>query len=376
MDKHNPQNETDPNAANNADRDERLRQRAENPTTDINAHKLHVTFFSDVYAKTLTTKSLTLPELRDLILAARAPIKDDLPWLKGAKFGKIRTDPPAKCLRHDANVIYFYFIELDYDGEHMSFDAAAVILREMNVRCLIYTSPNHTDAAPRWRVLMPVSCKLALDMRAKLCARVNGKFKGIFDAASFKLSQSYYYGMALDNPAPNHRAEIIDGRMIDLCNDLYKFEKDGWPQGDPAADNAYTNTDGEDYQNQGRGFEVILAELGDAPGLKGFHRVLISATSSYAATHPDDFDRKVLKDILLEAINAAPKNKTAVRAKNIQRYISDAYLDDLIKTAIRKFGQNAQEQKAFKQEQQTAYGQSGITRPKLRSHQLMRHGCR
>ena len=46
----------------------------------------------------------------------------------------------------------------------------------------------------------------------------------------FNLSQSYYYGLALDNPAPDHRCEVIDGRFVDLCDDLFKFQDKGGPK--------------------------------------------------------------------------------------------------------------------------------------------------
>lgn len=212
-------------------------------TSDINTHKVHVTFFKNIFAKTLTTAELSLPELHDRILAESAPTKTALPWLKQATFGTMRTD--ARCLRHDANVIGFDGIELDYDGEAISFEEAIKTVERLNVRTLIYTSPSHTVAAPRWRLLLTLSKSEArLEMREKLVARVNGFFGGIFGPESFKLSQSYYYGRANDNPDADHRAVVIDGRFIDLCDDLYKFELAGMPKSN-AADAADTSTDAD-----------------------------------------------------------------------------------------------------------------------------------
>jgi hypothetical protein len=144
------------------------------PDSDIHTRRHHVTFFKNFGAKTLTTKEMTLPELRDLIFNTEGATKEKLPWLKLARFGKkVNPDnPKAGCLRHDGNVIGFDGIELDYDQEEMSVDEAVTIFKEMNVRVLIYPSPSHTDAAPRWRALLPVSRKLALETRGKLCARV------------------------------------------------------------------------------------------------------------------------------------------------------------------------------------------------------------
>ncbi|QIG93487.1 virulence-associated E family protein [Bradyrhizobium sp. 6(2017)] len=201
---------------------------------DITKHSIPITLFKDEYATSLLKSRLTLPETCKMILRAEAPSKSALRWIKLAKFGKLRAIKPdgtqGECLRHDANVTGFSGIELDYDGEVLGFDEATAKLKQHNVRVLIYTSPSHTTAKPRWRLLLPVSrLDLPVEMRAKLCARINGALGNIFARESFVLSQSYYYGRALDNVAPDHRAEVIDGRLIDLCDDIYRYEKDGAP---------------------------------------------------------------------------------------------------------------------------------------------------
>jgi predicted P-loop ATPase len=218
-----------------------------NEPLDIVAHAISITFFKDAYAAELTTNGMTLPQLLDLIKVTKRKTKDDLPWLKGARFGS-KCSPKADgtgnsdCLRWDGNVSGFDMIELDYDKELKTFDEAVATIKEMNVRTLIYTTPTHTKAKPRWRLLLPVSMgTLPLEMRGKLCARINGRFGGIFARESFTLSQSYYYGLALDNPAPDHRCEVIDGRFVDHCvDDLFRFEKDGWPA--PAGGGTGTGT--------------------------------------------------------------------------------------------------------------------------------------
>src|SRR5258705_3382838 len=136
--------------------------------SDITTRQHHITFFKDVYASSFTTKNMTLFELRDLILKTKGKTRSVLPLLKGAKFGnKKNVDEEGKgnCLRWDGNFNGFDLIELDYDGEKIAFDEAVATLTAMKVRFLIYTSPSHTKAAPRWRILLPVSCKLPLKMR-------------------------------------------------------------------------------------------------------------------------------------------------------------------------------------------------------------------
>ena len=92
------------------------------------ARPLHVTFFKDRFATSLKTRDMTLGMLRDLIVETNASEKSELPWLKLAKFGDERTK--KNSLRHDANVIEFDGIELDYDQKVMPIDDAIAILKK------------------------------------------------------------------------------------------------------------------------------------------------------------------------------------------------------------------------------------------------------
>jgi hypothetical protein len=187
-----------------------------------------VTFFPTVSARRKKFRPMTLPQLRDEILRTSRSSKEALPWLKLATFGTKRTPPPENCLRHDANVLAVSGIELDYDRKEMTLDEAIGIAEKAKLRALFYTSASYTDVAPKWRILLPLSKPLlrgaegslvervnALKAeRARLVGRVNGLYGGIFDGASFNLSQSYYFGAVNNNPA--HRAVITEGDYIDL----------------------------------------------------------------------------------------------------------------------------------------------------------------
>jgi AAA domain/Primase C terminal 2 (PriCT-2) len=178
--------------------------------------KIEVTFFPNQSAQSQRRQSMTLPELRGLIQNTTKPAKDKLPWLKLATFGDKRSE--KNCLRHNANVLLITGIELDYDGEWMTLDAAIEIAERGRLKTLIYTSASYSDATPRWRILLPTSKPLAPGEREKLCARVNGLYGGIFESESFTLSQSYYFGAVGKNP--NHRAVVTEGDYIDLRRDL------------------------------------------------------------------------------------------------------------------------------------------------------------
>jgi predicted P-loop ATPase len=302
--------------------------------TDVNTCTVRVTFFNDEYATTFSTQELPLPALRDLILKAKGKTKADLPWVKLARFGDKRKPKedgtPGNCLRWDDNVTAIDGVESDYDKERMSFEEAVAALKDMNVRGIVYTTPTHTEAKPRWRYLLPLSRKYPPEMRAKFLARVNGKLDKIFANESFTLSQSYYFGRAEDNTAADHKAVVVDGDFIDLRDDLYRFQEKGFPENRVAAD---------DKTGPPRGFEARMALLGDGPGLEGFNKVLIPAIGAYAATYGPGMDKEVLKETVRAAIDAAPKGPYRTD-KQISRCKSDKHLDRLIEGAIAKYGKN------------------------------------
>jgi P4 family phage/plasmid primase-like protien len=294
---------------------------------DINSRTMHVSFFKDFAADTLITKEMTLPALRDLILKTKAKTKDKLPWLKLAHFGNKKTE--AGSLRTDENLTGIEGIELDYDGLVISFDEAVAALKGMNLRGIAYTTPSYSEKTRKWRYLLPVSCLHPPEMRAKLVARVNGRLGNIFSGETFTLSQSYYFGRAEDNAASDHQAVILDGRFIDQADDLKQFEARG----------QLRLVEGDKIDDWPHGFQAIMALLGDGEGLRGFNDVLIRASSSYAATHGVNLDRDALKDMLKEAIKAAPKKPSRPDKEN-KKYLSNKYLDKLIRSAIEKFGEN------------------------------------
>jgi hypothetical protein len=175
-----------------------------------------VTLFPDFAARARRQETVTFRQLALRIRNTTGPEKKTLPWLKLAGFGDIRTG--EGCLRHNPNVLAISGIEGDYDDEKISMDDAVAMLRNANVADMIYASPSHTDGAPRWRVLCPLSWDWSPDARAGLVARLNGVLGGVLASESFTLSQSFYFGSVNDNP--RHRVELIDGAYIDQRDDL------------------------------------------------------------------------------------------------------------------------------------------------------------
>jgi hypothetical protein len=175
-----------------------------------------VTLFEDVSASTAKVCDFTPQELRDLVFQTTALGKTRLPLLKLAAYGSVLSINGS--LRYDDNVKEIHGIEIDYDLERISFDKALKTLQKARLLALLYTSPSHTEAKPRWRILLPSSKALPPARRRQLAARVNGLFLGEIGPESFVLSQSFYYGKIKEGR--EHRAEWTAGDFIDLRDDL------------------------------------------------------------------------------------------------------------------------------------------------------------
>ncbi len=175
-----------------------------------------VTFFTTATANQKAEEAISFRELATRIRTTSAATKPALPWLKLARFGDNRTEKGS--YRHDANVLAISGIEADYDGGKMSVDRAVEALTQHGVAAMVYASPSHTAAAPRWRVLCPLSTELPPDQRQRHVGRLNGLLGGILAGESFTLSQSYYFGSVANNP--DHRVELIEGIPIDQHDDL------------------------------------------------------------------------------------------------------------------------------------------------------------
>lgn len=175
-----------------------------------------VTFFRNAGASTLDAKEYTPETLAALIETTSAGSKAELPWLKLARFGTLRTEKGS--LRHDANVQAVSGLEADYDGEVMAFADAVEIATKAGLSAILYTSPSNAPDRPRWRVLCPFSESLPVERRAAMMGRLNGLFRGVFAAESWTLSQAFYFGSVNSNPA--HRVEVIEGNPIDTLDEL------------------------------------------------------------------------------------------------------------------------------------------------------------
>jgi hypothetical protein len=157
--------------------------------------KFWVTFFDDVYARTLRGEEVTLDELSELISDTTASSKSGLPLLKLARFGTVRSSDGS--LRHDGNVTAVSGVEGDYDRGNMPLNEARNRLDDAGIKYLAYTTPSNVLAKPRWRVLTPFSRELPPAVRSKMVDRLNGVLGGALSRESWTLSQAFFYGRVI-----------------------------------------------------------------------------------------------------------------------------------------------------------------------------------
>lgn len=118
--------------------------------------------------------------------------------------------------RKAANVAQVYGIEGDYDGGAVSITQASDTLSAMGVEAFLYTTPSHTEDAPRWRVLAPLSAPVEASQRRELVAALNWALGGILAAESFDMGRIYFYGRVQGVPYETRHAqgEPIDTLMF------------------------------------------------------------------------------------------------------------------------------------------------------------------
>lgn len=171
--------------------------------------KITITLFDGLRGDRYDQDTLAMHDLARKIEQTNARSKKRLPLIKLGVF-----DGP----RCDANLIEITGVEGDYDGGEMGLRQAERRLRDAGVAALIHSSPSHDPEAPRWRVLCPVSRPLAPERRHKLVARLSGVLGGVLDASSFIRSQAFFIGSVGSDLTPT--VILVDGRPIDLCDDL------------------------------------------------------------------------------------------------------------------------------------------------------------
>lgn len=181
------------------------------------------TKWRDISGEAFETVETTWPDFVAWVesLPAKAT-KSDCQLISFSVFGDNRASDGRGSLRHGANVVGCWGVELDYDGESMDWREAGRRLAEAEIEALVYTSPSHEDAAPRWRVIVPFDKMLTPDARLEAAERVNGILGGVLTSESFSLSQPFYVGPVIGRP---WHVGAVAGRGVIGREDLPRLPK-------------------------------------------------------------------------------------------------------------------------------------------------------
>lgn len=288
------------------------------------SRRFAVTFFTDFAALSKAEKLTDATDLAAMILATSAPAKGQLPWLKLARFGNGRTSKGS--LRHDRNLIAISGVEADYDGERIGFDEAVEIAEKAGLATLIYTSPSHTQPAPRWRVLCPTAREHPPAARKHLLGRLNGLYRGVFSHESWTLSQAYYFGAVAHSAG--HRVEVVDGEPIDALDEL-----DQIAIGPPAT--SRRTAEGPSGGSAGDDAELIRRIVTG----EGLHVELTALAARYIGR---GLDARSVGDVLRGLMLATPENARDQRWRD--RYRS---IPALVASAGDKFAPEAARRRAI-----------------------------
>ena len=278
---------------------------------------LRVTFFSDYSAQSKIEEVYTARSLASRINLVTAARKADLPWLKLARFGDIKTEKAS--LRHDANVLGITGIEADYDAEEMTFDAACERLQSQGIAAIVYTSPSHTEDRHRWRVLCPLSIEVPAANREHLVGRLNGLFGGIFAGESFTVSQSFYFGSVNHNPS--HRVELIEGTPIDQHDDLDEIWR-GKPNTKPAGPGEPTSKGRLDAA-------ALITAVMDGTN---YHQAIVRLAGHFAARRTPFMEAKAALVDAMEAVFPPDRDaRWKARFNDIDRVLLDIFGKEAVK---------------------------------------------
>ena len=179
------------------------------------------TRFTDLQARTKETFCKPWSEFVESIKKPKLyKNKRAMPLVKGATFGDTAT--PDGCLRHDANMVDVFAIEIDYDDGEVTIDEAAKSLAEAGIEGVFCSTARHTTARPRWRLFCPLSKPCRPAERAEFVALVNCALGDIVAPESFAASQAFYIGAV---EGVTYECRHVPGLPVDAGPDLFLSAK-------------------------------------------------------------------------------------------------------------------------------------------------------
>ena len=143
----------------------------------------------------------------------------------GANFvpATFRLEPDGRVRRLKDNLCTRTAVALDCEtskstGEiPRSFAEAVARIKGAGLGAVVYTSHNHTAEAPRYRIVLPLSAEIAVNLPAVEVIADRLNMLGVLDTSKVGASSLFYLPSAEPGHLTHHETVVIDGDPIDAA---------------------------------------------------------------------------------------------------------------------------------------------------------------
>jgi putative DNA primase/helicase len=177
-----------------------------------------ITIFPDLSGSTLRLEQHDVASLAARIANTEAEAKERLPLMSGCAFGARLSDRGS--LRFSDNVQSIRTVVVEHDGGTVPFTALKARLEMVGVTSLAFTTWRHTEVAPRWRVLLPLSKGYRPEEHIRFVEEANDLLDGVLATESRTLSQGWYLGH--QKGAADFQVVYHEGRPLDQLAGLQR----------------------------------------------------------------------------------------------------------------------------------------------------------
>ncbi len=164
----------------------------------------HVSFFKNQNDTIPEPQTLSLEEFLERLKT---------PEVRRAKDGALFSPAKFKGTRAKVNVESICMLVLDYDHE-ANFKRELKVWEKIGCRAFAYTSFNHTEAAHRFRIVIPLAAPIPASKYLSLWLWAEAKSGNKIDRAAKDVSRMFYLPAIATRESPFEFAEV-DGELLD-----------------------------------------------------------------------------------------------------------------------------------------------------------------
>ncbi len=164
-------------------------------------------------------EATTWPAFTALIRRRRQGKKDGPNFIPAT----FRPEPNGQVRRLAVKLVMRTAIALDIETSELTGEVppplaeAAARIKAQGWTAAVYTSHNHTPAAPRYRIVLPLSAEIAPELPAvEVVAELLG-MRGVLDESKIGAASLFYLPSADPEHVAHHETRVIDGTPIDAA---------------------------------------------------------------------------------------------------------------------------------------------------------------